>query len=377
MTYASVLESTSFYSTHSNTARRPAASAAATASMQRSAAGGSETQQIIHDVAYDYFGRRVAVCSSDQWIRIYDDSVKTAEWKAHGGSIWRLTWAHPEFGQVLASCSFDRKICIWEERGDTEESTLASNGAWRLARELQDSRDSVNHVTFAPKRWGLLLASCSADRKVRVHEAPDVMDLANWGLTAEFEADAGKGRAAVAPQCVAWNPSPTDPLMLVIGMSDGSAILWMQQENSDGTVHWVRVLTFDSAPAVSKPPRGVTYEPLGRHVASGVPPWWCRCWLPRPPGARGCRRGRHELRGERFCCLGRLAPGRPLLLGAAKASACARAAHLAPMSMQARARRAHPRPELGARHGPELPPGGDGLARSDRQGMQVRAVRKK
>ena len=238
--------------------------------MQRSAAGGSETQQIIHDVAYDYFGRRVAVCSSDQWIRIYDDSVKTAEWKAHGGSIWRLTWAHPEFGQVLASCSFDRKICIWEERGDTEESTLASNAAWRLARELQDSRDSVNHVTFAPKRWGLLLASCSADRKVRLHEAPDVMDLAGCGLTAEFEADAGKGRAAVAPQCVAWNPSPTEPLMLVIGMSDGSAILWKQQENSDGTVNWVRVLAFDSAPAVSKPPRGVTYEPLARHVASAA-----------------------------------------------------------------------------------------------------------
>ena len=238
--------------------------------MQRSAAGGSETQQIIHDVAYDYFGRRVAVCSSDQWIRIYDDSVKTAEWKAHGGSIWRLTWAHPEFGQVLASCSFDRKICIWEERGDTEESTLASNAAWRLARELQDSRDSVNHVTFAPKRWGLLLASCSADRKVRLHEAPDVMDLAGWGLTAEFEADAGKGRAAVAPQCVAWNPSPTEPLMLVIGMSDGSAILWKQQEHSDGTVNWVRVLAFDSAPAVSKPPRGVTYEPLARHVASAA-----------------------------------------------------------------------------------------------------------
>jgi hypothetical protein len=97
-----------------------------------------------------------------------------------------------------------------------------------------------------------------------------VMDLAGWGLTAEFEADAGKGRAAVAPQCVAWNPSPTEPLMLVIGMSDGSAILWKQQENSDGTVNWVRVLAFDSAPAVSKPPRGVTYEPLARHVASAA-----------------------------------------------------------------------------------------------------------
>ena len=125
---------------------------------------------IVHDVAYDYFGRRVAVCTSDQSIKIFDDGHKTAEWKAHLGSIWRLAWAHPEFGQVLASCSFDRKICIWEERADTEEPTRASNGAWRLSCELIDARDSLNHVVFAPKRRGLLLASCSADRKVRLHD---------------------------------------------------------------------------------------------------------------------------------------------------------------------------------------------------------------
>ena len=208
------------------------------------------TQQIIHDVAYDYFGRRVAVCSSDQWIKIYDDGHKTAEWKAHSGSIWRLAWAHPEFGQVLASCSFDRKICIWEERADTEEATPASNGAWRLARELLESRDSINHVAFAPKRAGLLLASCCADRKVRLHEAPDVMDLASWSLAAEFETDVvGKGRAAIAPQCVAWNPSPTEPMTLVVGMSDGSAVLWRQAESGN----WARLLAFDAASAGGRP----------------------------------------------------------------------------------------------------------------------------
>jgi hypothetical protein len=164
------------------------------------------------------------------------------------------------------------------------------------------------------------------------------MDLAGWGLTAEFEADAGKGRAAVAPQCVAWNPSPTEPLMLVIGMSDGSAILWKQQENSDGTVNWVRVLAFDSAPAVSKPPRGVTYEPLARHVASAA----------LGGAAAGCpdRLGR-----------GRLAPVGGCIVWVAALCGCTvclnsqpvpKSPHLAPLSIQARAPRAHPRPELGA-----------------------------
>ena len=33
----------------------------------------------------------------------------------HSGSVWRVTWAHPEFGQVVATCSFDRTAAIWEE----------------------------------------------------------------------------------------------------------------------------------------------------------------------------------------------------------------------------------------------------------------------
>lgn len=39
----------------------------------------------------------------------------TSNWKSHSGSVWKVTWAHPEFGQVLATCSFDRSVAIWEE----------------------------------------------------------------------------------------------------------------------------------------------------------------------------------------------------------------------------------------------------------------------
>lgn len=44
----------------------------------------------------------------------------TASWKAHSGSVWKVTWAHPEFGQVLATCSFDRTAAVWEEIGTSE-----------------------------------------------------------------------------------------------------------------------------------------------------------------------------------------------------------------------------------------------------------------
>lgn len=47
----------------------------------------------------------------------YENWNITASWKAHSGSVWKVTWAHPEFGQVLATCSFDRTAAIWEEIG--------------------------------------------------------------------------------------------------------------------------------------------------------------------------------------------------------------------------------------------------------------------
>lgn len=52
--------------------------------------------------------------------KVWDQNEKeewhlTANWKAHSGSVWKVTWAHPDFGQVLATCSFDRTAAVWEE----------------------------------------------------------------------------------------------------------------------------------------------------------------------------------------------------------------------------------------------------------------------
>jgi nucleoporin SEH1 len=136
----------------------------------------TEHEAIIHDVAFDFYGRRMATCSADQQIKVRSrsprergwwwwmrrrvtweqvfDLAEDGKWKlsrswkvgtavllvaprglseracvgqAHTGPIVRVVWAHPEFGQVLASCSPDRTCVIWEEHIDDS----GTNGAVR------------------------------------------------------------------------------------------------------------------------------------------------------------------------------------------------------------------------------------------------------
>jgi len=85
----------------------------------------SEHNDFIHDIAYDFYGKRLATCSSDHKIKIWDQNaegewVMVSEIKAHVGSVHKLSWAHPEFGQVLASCSSDRVVHIYKKQTDTK-----------------------------------------------------------------------------------------------------------------------------------------------------------------------------------------------------------------------------------------------------------------
>ncbi|KAF9820482.1 hypothetical protein SFRURICE_009901 [Spodoptera frugiperda] len=157
----------------------------------------ADHKDLIHDVAYDFYGERMATCSSDQYVKVWDSDGNggwrlTASWKAHHGSVWKVTWAHPEFGQVIATCSFDRTAAIWEEVGDTAASGSEKGlRTWLKRSNLVDSRTSVTDVKFGPKHLGLLLVTCSADGIIRIYEAPDVMNLAQWTLQHEIPTKGG------------------------------------------------------------------------------------------------------------------------------------------------------------------------------------------
>jgi len=183
---------------------------------------------LIHDISYDYYGKRMATCSSDQRIKVWDQNEKgewicTADWKAHSGSVWKIIWAHPEFGQVIASCSFDRTVCIWEE----EEADNKGTKQWAKRATLVDSRDSVQDIKFAPRHMGLKLATASTDGFVRIYEAIDITNLSHWSLMEEFESQKG------GVTCISWNPSPLDSggrPMLAVGSSDPSVKIWEYNE---------------------------------------------------------------------------------------------------------------------------------------------------
>jgi len=50
----------------------------------------TQHQDVIQDVSYDFYGKRLATCSSDMTIKVWDlddtsEWKQTAEWKAHNG----------------------------------------------------------------------------------------------------------------------------------------------------------------------------------------------------------------------------------------------------------------------------------------------------
>jgi len=195
----------------------------------------------IHDLAFDWYGTRMATCSSDQKIKVWemqeDKWTNTAEIKAHSGSIHRVSWAHPEFGSVLASCSSDRLVYVYEEQldGRTGQRT------WRKQGRLVDSRDSVQDCQFAPRHLGLRLATASLDGRVRIYESNDVMNLSAWSLVEEFEAASSSHQTKCNVACLTWNPSPFDPAMLCVSMAS-SVKVW---EYGAGARRWCTVASLD------------------------------------------------------------------------------------------------------------------------------------
>jgi len=180
----------------------------------------SEHKDLIHDVSFDFYGRRMATCSSDQSVKVWDQDndgnwTCTADWKTHSGSVWKVTWAHPEFGQVLATCSFDRTALIWEEQVGDSGPYASSRSHWVRRAALVDSRASVTDVKFAPKHLGLIVATCSKDGVVRVYEAPDFMNLSHWSLKDEIN-------TKFSCSCLSWNPSRQHSPMLAVGSDDPS-----------------------------------------------------------------------------------------------------------------------------------------------------------
>lgn len=189
----------------------------------------SKHQDFIHDIVFDFYGRRVATCSGDHIVQVWalnDDgewnSSERSMWKAPS-SITSLSFAHPEFGQLLAACGSDGICYILEEReeevGNQNPNNPPGSTKWVKRKDIVDaSRKSLSCVKFAPRHLGLQLATGSADGVVRIYEAMDIMNL-EWSLKKSIpKVDSSE---SVGITCLDWCTGRFDPPTLVVGTGSG------------------------------------------------------------------------------------------------------------------------------------------------------------
>ncbi|ESN98225.1 hypothetical protein HELRODRAFT_157480 [Helobdella robusta] len=147
---------------------------------------------MIHDAQMDYYGVRLATCSTDRSVRIFDvrnnQQLLVATLKEHEGPVWQLAWAHPMYGSLLASCGYDKKVIIWKE----------TNGVWGKVYAYDGFDSSVNSVCWAPYEHGLILAAGSSDRSI------SILSYTNEGT---WESKKIINAHAVSCNAVSWAPA--------------------------------------------------------------------------------------------------------------------------------------------------------------------------
>lgn len=194
-----------------------------------------ETQHsdMIHDSQFDYYAKKLATCSSDRTIKVFDvtDGVhhNSATLTGHEGPVWQVAWAHPKFGVLLASCSYDGSVFIHRE---------APQNTWTKIHHHQFHKASVNSISWAPHEYGLMLACASSDGSVSILEY--VKD--QWHFSS-FQNDVlGCNAVSWAPYSALGN-IPEDgsaPVKrLVTASCDKTVRIWRCLSNSDSTPQWV------------------------------------------------------------------------------------------------------------------------------------------
>lgn len=179
----------------------------------------TQHNDMIHDSQFDYYSRKLATCSSDRSIKIFDVNGDNCQLTAtiieHEGPVWQVAWAHPKFGVILASCSYDATVVIHRE---------ISPNTWKKVLTHKFHESSVNSISWAPHEFGLILACASADGKVSILEYKDD----NWSVS-HFQND------TLGTNSVSWAPySAVNSLQedgrsarrLVTGSCDNSVRIW-------------------------------------------------------------------------------------------------------------------------------------------------------
>jgi len=177
---------------------------------------------MVHDAQLDYYGKLLATCSSDSTIKIFDvgrgKPRHICDITGHEGPVWQVSWGHPKFGVILASCSYDRTVRIWRQD--------PANAEWNCVHICRQMKLSVNGICWAPHEHGLILAAGSSDGSIwTIEQRGD-----RW-----TESLVSANAHSVGVTSVSWRPvvaygalssTSSSSLQLISGGCDNVARIW-------------------------------------------------------------------------------------------------------------------------------------------------------
>lgn len=240
---------------------------------------------MVHDAQFDYYGRRLATCSSDRTIKIFeivgDNRQHIADLQGHEGPVWQVSWAHPKYGNILASCSFDHRVILWREGPDGQWGQI-----YRSPPSMHSA--SINSLSWAPHEVGLMLATGSSDGTISIlQHTPEgtweVTKVAHGtqpphpiGVTAVAWAPPAAAGSLVSPQAAA---EPVARRLVSSGCDqvvkvwkhDGRG--WQLEKQLEGHMDWVRDVAW-------APNLGLPYS----NIASAGQDGQVIVWTEREPG---------------------------------------------------------------------------------------------
>ncbi|KAK2184986.1 hypothetical protein NP493_248g01029 [Ridgeia piscesae] len=210
---------------------------------------------MIHDAQMDYYGTKLATCSSDRSLKIFDvqsgQQTLLADLRGHEGPVWQVAWSHPIYNSLLASCGYDRRVIIWKE----------TNGIWSKLHECSNHDSSVNSICWAPHEFGLMLACGSSDGSISIVSST---------CDGTWEMKKINNAHTIGCNAVSWGPAihpgallePSgghktvkkfvsggcDNLIKIWREDDGQ---WVEEQKLEGHSDWVRDVAW--APSVGLP----------------------------------------------------------------------------------------------------------------------------
>jgi WD40 repeat protein len=176
----------------------------------------TDHKDLIQDIAFDFYGKRVATASLDQSVKIWTVNENN-EWifkeqlKINTG-LHKVVWAHPEFGSLIA-VACDRTVWIYEEASfGSGRNTL--NGWVKHTPAFTYLRAPITDLKFAPKQLGLQLATCSQNGEARIYECTNISSPGGWHEAVDL-----KPNMTSCSSC-SWSSCFNLPILLALGCDD-------------------------------------------------------------------------------------------------------------------------------------------------------------